>query len=47
MSSGDLPFRNRSVAVGPGATAFTLMFRPRISFDRMCVSASTAAFVAV
>ena len=29
MRSCGLPFRNRSVAVGPGATALTLMARPR------------------
>ncbi len=31
------------MAVGPGATALTVMSRPRNSFARMRVSASTAA----
>ena len=46
ISSGDLPFRNRSVAVGPGATALTVMPRPRISFDRIAVIVSIADLVA-
>ena len=45
--SGVLPSRNISVATGPGATALTAMFRPRNSFARIPVSASTAALVAV
>jgi hypothetical protein len=35
-----------SVPVGPGATTFTVIFRPRISFARRCVIASTPPFVA-
>src|SRR5258707_2897418 len=46
INSGDFPTRNRSVAVGPGATALTEMLRPRSSFDRIAVSISTAALVA-
>ena len=34
------------VAVGPGATALTVILRPRISFDRIAVMVSTAALVA-
>src|SRR5690606_26717152 len=46
ISSGDLPSRNSAVAVGPGATALTVIERPRSSFERIAVSASTAALVA-
>src|SRR6185312_7036618 len=46
ISSGDLPLRNSSVAVGPGATALTVMLRPRSSFASTLVIASTAALVA-
>ena len=35
------------MAVGPGATALTVMSRPRSSLARMRVSASTAALDAV
>ena len=35
--------RNAAVAVGPGATALTVMSRPRNSLARMRVSTSTAA----
>ncbi len=34
------------MAVGPGATALTVILRPRISFDMIAVSVSTAALVA-
>ena len=34
-SSCDLPLRNRSVAVGPGATAFTVMLLPRRRTSRL------------
>src|ERR1700732_3641668 len=44
-TSCGLPCRNRSVAVGPGATALTVMLRPRSSLARMLVIASTAALV--
>src|SRR5207244_13616014 len=46
MTSCGLPSRNRAVAVGPGATALTVMLRPRSSFDSTCVIASTLALVA-
>src|SRR5258708_40360343 len=46
INSGDFPTRNRSAAVGPGATALTALLRPRSSFDRIAVSISTAALVA-
>lgn len=46
ISSGDLPLRNRSVAVGPGATELTAMSRLRSSLERIPVMVSTAAFVA-
>jgi hypothetical protein len=45
-SSADLPDRNRSVAVGPGATALTVMLRLRISFERIAVMISIADLVA-
>ena len=40
------PSKNSSVATGPGATAFTVIDRPRSSFARIDVKTSTAAFVA-
>src|ERR1035437_5385843 len=46
ISSGDLPLRNRSVATGHGATALTVMLRPRNSFDRIAVMVSPADLVA-
>ena len=46
ISSCGLPSRNSSVAVGPGATALTVMLRPRSSLARTLVIASTAALVA-
>ncbi len=46
ISSGDFPSRNRSVAVGPGATAFTVMLRPRSSLLRIAPIVSTAALLA-
>src|SRR5258707_14786948 len=46
ISSGDFPIRNKSVAVGPGATALTVIERPRNSFDRIAVIVSIAALVA-
>ena len=42
-SSAGVLCRNAAVAVGPGATALTVMSRPRSSLARMRVSASTAA----
>ena len=42
---GDLPFRKRSVAVGPGATALTVMPAAQL-LDMIAVSVSTAALVA-
>src|SRR4051812_16218353 len=45
-TSWGLQLRNRSVAVGPGATALTVMFLPRSSLTRTPVIASTAALVA-
>ena len=38
------PARNRDVAVGPRATAFTVTSRPRSSLAKIRVIASTAAF---
>ena len=38
-----LPLKNRSVAVGPGATAFTEISRPRSSLAKILVRVSTAA----
>ena len=46
ITSCGLPLRNSLVAVGPGAIALTVMFRPRSSLVRMLVIASTAALVA-
>jgi len=46
ISSWDLPFRKRSVAVGPRATALTVMLRPRSSLARIAVNISTPALVA-
>lgn len=46
MTSAGLPFRNRSVPVGPGATALTVIFFPRSSLAAIAVRVSTAAFVA-
>ena len=46
ICSSVLPLRNKSVAVGPGATAFTEISRPRSSLAKMLVSVSTADFVA-
>src|SRR5262249_11617457 len=43
MTDCGLPSRNSLVAVGPGATELTVMFRPRSSLARMLVIASTAA----
>jgi hypothetical protein len=44
--SCDFPVRNRSVAVGPGATALTVMLRPHSSLAKMFVIVSTADLVA-
>src|SRR3954468_16236077 len=41
-----LPSRNSGVAVGPGATALTVMSRPRSSRARIAVRVSTAALLA-
>jgi hypothetical protein len=46
ITSYGLPSRNSFVAVGPGATALTVMLRPRSSLASTCIMASTAAFVA-
>src|SRR5258706_13604472 len=46
MTSGDLPLRKSAVAVGPGATALTVMPLPRNSLARMLVIVSMAALVA-
>jgi len=46
MSSCGLPSRNRSVAVGPGAIALTVIDLPRSSLARIAVSVSTAALLA-
>jgi hypothetical protein len=43
---GVLPSRSGSVAVGPGATAFTEISRPRSSFAKIFVSVSIADLVA-
>jgi len=45
--SSVLPSRKSEVAIGPGATAFTVMLRPRSSLAKTCVKASTAALVAL
>ena len=37
----------RSVPIGPGATAFTVIFRPRNSFANTCTKPSTPAFEAI
>lgn len=42
-----LPCRNSSVATGPGATALTVMRRPRISLANTWVRDSTAALLAM
>src|SRR5262249_33780644 len=42
MASCELLDRNRSAAVGPGATALTVMSRPRSSRARINVIVSTA-----
>ncbi|KAG1242658.1 hypothetical protein G6F65_022903 [Rhizopus arrhizus] len=47
ISSGLLPFKNSSVATGPGATAFTVIRRPRSSLENTCVKLSTAALLAM
>src|SRR4051794_18969512 len=46
MSSCDLPCRDRSVAVVPGAMASTVIDRPRNSFERGGASVWTADLVA-
>jgi hypothetical protein len=46
ISSCDFPFRNKSVPVGPGAIALTVIDRPRSSLERTAVSVSTADLVA-
>src|SRR4051812_43976028 len=45
--SSSLPSKNRSVAVGPGATVLTVTSRPRSSRARTMVSASTAPLLAL
>src|ERR1700704_5515747 len=42
-----LPFRKRSVATGPGATALTVIWRPRSSLASTRTSPSTPAFEAM
>jgi len=46
MACSSLPSKNSGVAVGPGAMAFTVMSRPRSSWARMKVMASTAPLLA-
>ena len=45
IMSCDLPFKNKSVAVGPGATVLTVISLPRNSLLRIALRVSIAAFV--
>src|ERR1700754_1261913 len=47
IRASDLPLRNNSVGIGPGATALTVMLRPRNSFVSTWTNPSTPAFEAM